>query len=555
MSDAPEHPVTAEIVSEPIESRFESATVPRTVRTEREQPPVGVREVIAVFLLIVLCDLTIYRGQGFAGYALLFVAAPALLLFGSFRPRCGLSFWLVGSMLLVLAAKLLWCVSWLPGLHVAAGFVLLISIAMSLSGFHPYVLEGAVFASQTILAGYAGIVHYWRSSSKKAPAITRASWLSVTLPVVAFLVFGVLFILANPDLLASFGKHMGDVLTEIRAWIMDFSPNPWEFFFWIAVFWISVGLLRPVISRALFDEATYAAQAAGGETGKPEKAFVYPAFRNTLTTVIVLFAAYLAFEFKTLWFRDFPKDFHYSGYAHQGAAWLTLALALSTAILSVVFRGGVLQDPRLPNLRRLAWIWSLENILLAIAVYHRLYIYIGFNGMTRMRTVGFFGMSAVVAGFILVLWKIAHNRDFLWLVRRHLWALAITIYLFVLTPVDTIVVSYNVRRILLGDSAPSVQIIVHPINSEGVLLLQPLLNCDDPVVREGVRALLAKKHAMAEELATERQEKGWTSFQIADQIVLRKLRAAKGNWAEYADREKRNVMLERFYDYAYDQWY
>lgn len=172
-----------------------------------------------------------------------------------------------------------------------------------------------------------------------------------------------------------------------------------------------------------------------------------------------------------------------------------------------------------------------------------------------MRTVGFFGMSAVVAGFILVLWKIAHNRDFLWLVRRHLWTLAITIYLFVLTPVDTIVVSYNVRRIMAGDPAPSVQVIVHPINSEGVLLLQPLLDCDDPVVREGVRALLAKKHATAEALVTERQEKGWTSFQIADEIVLRKLRAAKSNWAEYADREKRDMMLERFHDYAYDRWY
>jgi hypothetical protein len=525
------------------------------VRAAREQPPLGPREVIAVLLLVVLCDLTIYRGQGHAGYALLFVAAPALLLFGSFRPRCGFSFWLVGFMLVALAAKSLWCVSWQPAWHVATGFVLLVAFAMSLSGFRPYVLEGAVFASQTILAGYAGVVHYWRSSSKKAPAITRTSWLSVTLPVAAFLVFGLLFILANPDLLASFGEHLGNLLTEIRDWIIDFSPSPWEFFFWIAVFWVSVGLLRPVISRALLDEATRAAQAATIEAGKPEKAFVYPAFRNTLFTVIVLFAAYLVFEFMTLWFRDFPKGFYYSGYAHQGAAWLTLALALSTAILSLVFRGRILQDPRLPKLRGLAWIWSLENMLLAIAVYHRLYIYIGFNGMTRMRTVGFFGMSAVVAGFILVLWKIALNRDFLWLVRRQLWALAITIYLFVLTPVDTIVVSYNVRRIMSGDSAPSVQIIVHEINSEGVLLLQPLLDCDDLIIREGVRALLAQHHEKAEELAAERQEKGWTSFQIADHIVLQKLHAAGSNWADYADRSERQAVLKRFHDYAYHQWY
>jgi hypothetical protein len=172
-----------------------------------------------------------------------------------------------------------------------------------------------------------------------------------------------------------------------------------------------------------------------------------------------------------------------------------------------------------------------------------------------MRTVGFFGMSVVVAGFILVLWKIAFSRNFTWLVRRHLWALAITIYLFVLTPVDTIVVSYNVRRILSGDPAPSVEISVHPINSDGVLLLQPLLDSNDEIIREGVRAMLAQWHENAEMLAIERQRKGWTSFQIADRIVLQKLRAASGNWSEYTtNREKREAALKRFHDYAY-QWY
>lgn len=554
MSDGQEHPVTAEIVAGPNEGQVESVPGPVTERAMPEQAPLGPREVIAVLLLVVLCDLTIYRGQGFAGYALLFVAAPVLLLFGAFRPHCGRSFWLAGIMLVALAARLLWCVSWIPGLHVAAGFVLLVALAMSLSGFRPYVLEGVVFASQTILAGYAGIVHYWRSSSKKAPAITRASWLSVTLPVAAFLVFGVLFILANPDLLASFGKHMEELLTKLRDWIINSSPSGWEFLFWIAVFWISVGLLRPVIGRALFDETARAAQAVVGGPGKSENAFVYPAFRNTLITVIVLFAAYLGFEFKTLWLRDFPKDFHYSGYAHQGAAWLTLALALSTAILSVVFRGSVLQDPRLPKLRGLAWIWSLENMLLAIAVYHRLYIYIGFNGMTRMRTVGFFGMSAVVAGFILVLWKIAHNRDFLWLVRRHLWALAITVYLFVLTPVDTIVVSYNVRRILAGDPAPSVEIDTHPINAEGIVLLLPLLECSNEKIREGVRAKLAKWHEEAEARALDRQRKGWTYFQAADTLALEKLRASSHKWSRYKDRDVRSAVLKAFRKYA-RQWY
>ena len=77
-------------------------------------------------------------------------------------------------------------------------------------------------------------------------------------------------------------------------------------------------------------------------------------------------------------------------------------LALATVVLSLIFRGRTLGDPRLPALQRLAWIWSLENGLLAITVYNRLLIYIGFNGMTRMRLVGLFGISCVVVGFALV---------------------------------------------------------------------------------------------------------------------------------------------------------
>ncbi len=180
-------------------------------------------------------------------------------------------------------------------------------------------------------------------------------------------------------------------------------------------------------------------------------------------------------------------------------------MALATAVLSLVFRGGVLRDPRLRRLRALGWIWSAENFVLTVAVYHRMAIYVDFNGMTPMRIVGLYGISAVVAGFALVLWKIGRGHSFGWLVRRQLWALALVVYLFALTPVDAICVRYNVWRILAGDPAPSVQISVHPIGPEGVLLLEPLLGSDDAIIREGVRAMLAQRADQAETAAAQRR--------------------------------------------------
>jgi hypothetical protein len=521
-----------------------------------EPPPLRWRECLAIVLLVVLCDLTIYRGHGFAGSALLFFAAPFLLAIGSPRPRCGVSSWLLGAMLVVLAIKLVWCGS---ALLVAAGFGLVAAYAAALSGMSPYVIEVGVFASQVVLAGYDGLIHYWRCIDNHSPSLHRTKWLNVVLPLVALAAFGLLFILANPNLLTLFGKGVEWLGNVLREYILDFAPSLWEVVFWIAVLWVVVGLLRPLVKRMSSYEQSLNAEAdEADETAAAPPAPMYPAFRNTLVTVILLFVVYLAFEFNTLWFCVFPKGFYYSGYAHEGAAWLTVALALATGVLSLVFKGSVLRDPNLPTLRRLAWLWSFENILLAAAVYHRLYIYIGFNGMTFKRMIGIFGMSAVVVGFVLVVWKIVHNRDFIWLFRRHLWTLAIATYLFAIMPVDMIVTRYNVARILSGDPAPSVQISEHPehpLDSEGVVQLLPLLDCKDATIREGIAAMLAQRQAEARTLATERQKKGWTTFQLADRSVLESLDEAGNRWKQYtAAPARRDAAFRRFRDYAY-QWY
>lgn len=512
-------------------------------RSPEPQPPVRWRELLVVAALVALCDLTIYRGHGFAGYAALFLIAPVLLAYGAFQARLGAAVCLVGAMLVLLAAKAIWCGS---ALLVAVGFSLLAAFAMALSGQMPFVAETAVFVSLTVASGYRRLNDYGRSTAILSP---RRVPLHVILPLWALVAFGTVFILANPDLLASVSEAAEVIARRLRELLARASIG--EIAFWIAAAWISAGLL---------------VQSSGGGsavlalgTGSPVKPLeepseLYAAFRNTLLTVIVLFAAYLVFEFRTLWFREFPKGFYYSGYAHEGAAWLTFALALATVVLSLVFRGAVLRDPRAARLRRLGWIWSAENFVLAVAVYHRLAIYIGFNGMSPMRMVGLYGMSAVVAGFVVVLWKIGRQHSFGWLIRRQLWTLAIAVYLFALTPVDAIVVAYNVRRILAGDPAASVQISVHPISSEGVLLLEPLLNCDDAILREGIRALLAEREQEAEAAAERRRSLGWTCYQLSDRLVRQDLQANGYLWEKYRDRVAREAALSRFHEYAY-QWY
>jgi hypothetical protein len=281
---------------------------------------------------------------------------------------------------------------------------------------------------------------------------------------------------------------------------------------------------------------------------------LYEVGRNTLAGLVILFAAYLGYEIATLWGREFERGFHYSGYAHEGAAWLTLALAMASAGLSIVFTGRTLGDPRVHVLRRWGNVWALENLLLAVAVYHRLHIYIGFNGMTRMRIVGILGISAVVAGLLLVLWKIHRRHSFFWLVQHDLWVLALAMYAYCVLPVDWLTTTYNVRRIMSGDPAPSVQISVHPLSAEGLLQLRPLLACDDPIIRDGIRVMLAEELVRLEEPQSARPGAGWTAYQISERRLHRQLEAVRDLLPVDEVNQSKFDARDAFDAYAY-QWY
>jgi hypothetical protein len=126
--------------------------------------------------------------------------------------------------------------------------------------------------------------------------------------------------------------------------------------------------------------------------------------------------------------------------------------------------------------------------------------------------------------------------------------------LFALTPVDAIVHSYNVRHVLAGDLPPVVQITEHPVNAEGILVLEPLADCQDPIIREGIRAMLAARSIQAEATAKDRAKLGWTTYQAADNLCLQRLQASREKWKDYLDANKRADALTRFRKYAY-QWY
>lgn len=523
---------------------------------ETEETPMVIRgfgKWLVLIISLAVADATLYRGEGYGGIGLFAGIIPALWSLLYCKPRYQIRTLLVLGMILLVGVRLLMCGFWLQPI---VGGWLLVVYAMLLTGRTPHVLESFQYATQAPVAGFTLFQHRsFRANRHRPHALGLAGMLSVILPVLAVVVFGFLFILANPDLMKLFGDKFEYVLRSIREWFVEYGPQPLEIAFLVFMLLLTAGLLRPVNRKLDMLELEDEDEDIEDDFHAAEvQSVLYPAYRNTLLAVVALFAVYNVFEFQTLWFRSFPKGFYYSGYAHEGAFWLTVALALSTLTLSVIFRRELLRDERIVRLKRLAWIWSAENFLLALAVYHRLSIYVGFNGMTRMRVVGFFGISAVMCGFALVVWKIAKQYHFLWLVRRQMWVLALFVYLYAVVPVDQCVMTYNVNRILTGDPAPSVQISEHPIDDEGIDVLFPLLEADNEIIREGVRALLLQRFHQEVLESMERDETGWTAWSWSHHRLLRDLENHKQKLLFQGGEPAREAAWDRFDDYAY-QWY
>ena len=513
-----------------------------------EQQAPTVREAVCVGASIVLADMTLYRGHGYTGIATMAVAAMVLLWIGKRRtPQQRHYRWVVAALLMATALKLVW-----GGSAVLALFagLLVSALVVALEGHAPYVLPTLAAPLRAVPAAATAFVSHRRVSADRVPASApRGRWLGIVLPVVVVVVFGAIFVMANPDLADSVWRNGRLAWTRLSTAFQIFSVG--ELLFWLFIAVLTLGLLQPLHNR--FWKPAWAT-AMTPAIKEPSEAEIV-AYRNSLIAAVVLFAAYLIFEFRTLWFRDFPEGFYYAGYAHQGAAWLTIALALTSAMLSVMFRASTVHADRLARLRPLAWVWSAENLILAAAVYNRLWIYIQFNGMTRMRIVGLLGITAVVAGLLLMLRRLARSHDFFWLVQRYAWTVALAILAYLLLPVDMLVHSYNVRRVVAGDLPPAVQVVAHPIDSSGVLVLPAMIQSRDPVIRDGIRAMLAERHLAIDEDVQQQQDLGWTAFQLSDVWLKQHLARLEPQWSGLLDEpERRQRLIDRFREYAM-QWY
>lgn len=344
-----------------------------------------------------------------------------------------------------------------------------------------FLLSGAVIAIPRFFGFFLLPFRGWGGMK-----LSGSGCASVVVPVAVVSVFGGIFLLANLDFLPSFESW--------EAWISDFLRRFDGKFQWLPtagewVTWLVLGVLFAGLLAARTWKAAETPDTTGDATAETPAPFpLFAMCRNTLVGVVGVFAASLIYELYTRLTWTPPEGFCFGTYCHEGAAWLTVALALTTCILTAIFAKGAYRDPRLATLKVLAGVWLCENLLMAAAIYVRLWIYVQQTGLTCLRVVGFFGTTTIAVALVWVGVKIFRRRSTTWLLYRYAFTAAVIFWLICVSPIDALVWRYNTRVILGGNNGPLVHIAAQSISREGKVQIMPLLASEDPMIRKGVAA-------------------------------------------------------------------
>lgn len=531
--------------------------------------PVGVPEILAVLIGIFCVDFFCYQGLyifgkqriawGASGWAAFFAIMPVVLWLGSRNPGLTATRCVLTGMIWLAAAKI-----WFAG-SVPAGvcaMVLLVFLGAAGTRVEFYVGELARYLFTSIFSGGKRLWEYAEFLGKMGGRLRMPGVAAVLVPLLAVGVFGWIFIMANPTL----QTYAQWVLQRMQKWL-TYLPHVSEVAVWVVSAWFLAGFLMPrrffpIFTLGFFSMFEDAKTSVPAETTSPaeeeKRSPYYAVYFNTLIALCVLFAANLIFEFGGTFFGKWPREFNYGDYCENGARWLTFALFLATVVQGLIFRREIYRDDRVGTLKKWAILWTVMNFLLTLAIYIRIFIYMEQNGLTWYRVFGVFGTTTVAVGLFWILLKLLRRHDFPWLIRRYIATVGFAIFLFCVSPIDTLVHTYNSRLILSGDYSPTISIAYQDITAEGWNQLFPLLECENETIRRGVGVFLNREYSRIYKKYSEMQKSphaSWRDYHHSEAVFYYKAQKYLDVLREYDDPKRAEEERNNFEEYGMNNYF
>ena len=496
-------------------------------------PQISRVDTLVILLLTAVADICLFRSPGGTGAAVL-LACGLVALTATAPPGKRLSI-PVAVALLAAAAAGLWY-SW--SLSIVVGFLALIVHAVKLHRPQWQVTELILMIPATLAVAPLRLIGHLRPLRMRSPGDAAHSgrrkgvpwWVMVT-PVAVTVVFILIFSAANPVV----EKFVRTAMEQIGEWLREFFRmiSPWRIFTWLLWLMFFAGLIRPLVKSQQADRLAARPEGLGPSGTAAADPASYSAALSTLIAVNMLFLLFNGLDSVYLYFKAaLPEGISYSTYSREGCFWLTMALALSTFVIGAIFKGGLNSHKRKGVLHTLSYIWAGQNALLAIGALRRLQMYIGYNGLTRLRIVGIYGVILVVIGLAFMMWKVARRKRFLWLLRRDMLAFWTAAVILAVTPRDWVCSTYNVSQVMAGNPKPLTLLHGQKMSPGSYPPLIPLLDYEhkgedkermEATVRKGIAGLLGRQLVQMES----KPPRSWTDWQGSRAWALRRLKAVE----------------------------
>ena len=179
---------------------------------------------------------------------------------------------------------------------------------------------------------------------------------------------------------------------------------------------------------------------------------VLPAWPGVTPVVMALAAFNLVFALQNisdiafLWSgARLPEGVTFSQYAHRGTQALVLAALLAAGFVLVCLRTGSPLAGK-AGVRLLVYLWIGQTMLLVASTMLRVIAYIEAYSLTYLRITALIFLFLVMTGLALISWRIARQRDGVWLVNANALCLAIVLGVCCFINFEGVIARWNLER-------------------------------------------------------------------------------------------------------------
>lgn len=206
-------------------------------------------------------------------------------------------------------------------------------------------------------------------------------------------------------------------------------------------------------------------------------------------------------------------DFSHAAFVHQGVYTLIISIVLAISILLYYFRGNMNFYGKHLILKRLAYLWIAQNLLLAASIIYKNLTYIQEFSLTYKRIGVFIYIILVIAGLLTTYLKVRDKKTTWYLLNINSWVALILLLIGSFIPWDSWITNYNLSK----SASPDFKYLIH-LSDANIPQLLPLRQ--NPYLAENTQIALHEKISTFKE--TE-ENQSWLSWNYQDFLTSKAL--------------------------------